>query len=170
MRDRVVVCNSGISSDTVRPDDPRVVLRLGILCLGVFSERSPCGVRVGTFLLSLLRINADYADAAFGCATRRCRSQARDLLSQPLWRCQTKFLIYLYRVFSLAAPKRLRQQVSPKAKQRRAARASARISVISVFSHLPTANRRNPHNKFEPVPSLFIPPHIQYYNQRRESR
>ena len=22
-----------------------------------------------------------------GCATRRCRSQARDLLSQPLWRC-----------------------------------------------------------------------------------
>ena len=117
-----------------------------------------------------MRKNADYADAASGCATRRCRSQARDLLSQPLWRCQTKFLIYLYRVFSLAAPKRLRQQVSPKAKQRRAARASARISVICVFSHLPTANRRNPHNKFEPVSSLFIPSQNQYYNQRRESR
>ena len=56
MRDRVVVCNSGISSDTVRPDDPRVISRLGVLCLGVFSERSPCGVRVCDLLLSLLRI------------------------------------------------------------------------------------------------------------------
>ena len=35
--------------------------------------------------------------------------------------------------FAKAAPKRLRQQVSPKAKQRRAARALASISVISVF-------------------------------------
>ena len=35
MRCRDVVCNSRISSDTVRPDDPRVVLRSGVLCLGV---------------------------------------------------------------------------------------------------------------------------------------
>ena len=97
-------------------------------------------------------------------------AHARDLLSQPLWRCQKTFRTTNELEFIKAAPKRLRQQVSPKAKQRRAARASARISVICVFSHLPTANRRNPHNKFEPVSSLFIPSQNQYYNQRRESR
>ncbi|MBO5432357.1 hypothetical protein J5991_09995, partial [Methanocorpusculum sp.] len=64
---------------------------------------------------------------------RRCRSQARDLLSQPLWRCQKNFLRTNEMEFIKAAPKRLRQQVSPKAKQRRAARALASISVISVF-------------------------------------
>ena len=53
MRDRVVVCNSGISSDTVRPDEPQLVLRGGVLCLGGFSELAPCGVRVGDLLLSL---------------------------------------------------------------------------------------------------------------------
>ena len=44
------------------------------------------GFPVGLWI-HLEKKNADYADAAFGCATRRCRSQARDLLSQPLGRC-----------------------------------------------------------------------------------
>ena len=37
--------------------------------------------------LSPRRKTADNTDAAFGCTTRRSRSQARELLPQPLWRC-----------------------------------------------------------------------------------
>ncbi|MBO5367352.1 hypothetical protein J6A32_01885 [Methanocorpusculum sp.] len=63
--------------------------------------------------------NADNADAAFGCATRRCRSRFgvdlgfEDITQQLQSGCDSRFC---------------RQ-----AKQRRAARALARISAISVF-------------------------------------
>ena len=83
--------------------------------------------------------------AFHACATRRCRSQARDLLSQPLWRCQKNFLRTNEMEFIKAAPKRLRQQVSPKAKQRRAAR-RGRISVISVFFSSPRSQSQKPYS------------------------
>ena len=81
-----------------------------------------------------------------GCATRRCRSQARDLrphalrscysFEPPALACRSRFGVALKISQSpIAAPKRLRQQVLPQAKQRRAAR-RRRICVISGFSRV----------------------------------
>ena len=81
-----------------------------------------------------------------GCATRRCRSQARDLLSQPLWRClKDKSITHSSskaaaacesrRLEAITRPQGVWAQVLPQAKQRRAAR-RRRICVISGFSRV----------------------------------
>ena len=75
-----------------------------------------------------MKKTADNADAGVSRLRSSSLSSLRsDLLSQPLWSCQNYFQN------QKATPKRLRQQVLPKAKQRRVARASASICVISGF-------------------------------------
>ena len=89
MRDRVVVCNSGISSDTVRPDEHAARFAVGCFVFGCLLTLHPSVEMVSAICFCpYLEIPLITQMQAFhACATRRCRSQARDLLSQPLWRC-----------------------------------------------------------------------------------
>ena len=69
-----------------------------------------------------------------------------------------------------ATTKRLRQQPAVR-RERLVAAGVARVCAVCVlFPNTSAGLRTLPSPNAEPVPSLFISQHIQYYNQRRESR
>jgi len=80
------------------------------------------------------------------------------------------YLIMQNRIYILATTKRLRQQPAVRRERLVAAAEGCVCAVCVLFPNTSAGLRTLPSPNAEPVPSLFISQHIQYYNQRRESR
>ena len=111
-----------------------------------------CGVGFCDLLWVYLEKNTDHTDAPNGAATRRSRLRR----AAPAAATERCFL-----PLSKATTKRLRQQPAVRRERLVAAAEGCVCAVCVLFPNT---------LKAEPVPSLFISQHIQYYNQRRESR